>query len=280
MGYKNLLIQLDTTKACKKRVAAALELAQRFDAHLAGIYVSPEPNLPVFMEAHLGEELRQTQRDMRRQRAQGVIDDFEAAARRVGVSVESRQIAAPMDDIPDVMALHGRYADLVVLGQTDPQDDESLPASLTQETIMGIGRPVLLVPYIGAPEGFGRQIMLAWDSGREAARATIDALPLLRKAEMVRILAVNPKRGIGGHGDTPGADVALALARHGVKAEAQHTVTDDLEVADVLLSRAADYGTDLIVLGAYAHSRLRDLVLGGVTRTLLRHMTVPLLMSH
>ena len=280
MGYKNLLVQLDTTKACAGRVTAALDLAQRFDAHLVGLYVSPEPIMPVFMEAHLSEELRESQQRARQQRAERVITAFEEAARLASARFESRHVTAALDDFPEVLALHGRYSDLVILGQHDPEDDEALPASLVEETLLGLGRPAILVPYIGAPEGFGRQIMLAWDGGREAAHAASEAIPLMRQAELVRVLCVNPKRGIGGHGDTPGADIALALARHGINVEAQHAVSEDLEVAEVLLSRAADYGTDLIVLGAYAHSRLRDIILGGVTRTLLRHMTVPLLMTH
>ncbi|MDF2096884.1 universal stress protein [Aquibaculum arenosum] len=280
MGYKNLLVQLDTTRACQKRVAAALELAQRFDAHLVGLYVSPELSVPSFIEAQLGEEVRTMQLNLRRERAEEAIGSFEEAARKAGVTVESRRQAAFLDEIPDVIALHGRYSDLVILGQQDEDDEESLPSSLTEETLLSVGRPVLMVPYIGAPEGFGRQITLGWDGSREAARAASDALPFLKRADAVRVLCVNPKRGIGGHGEEPGADIALSLARHGVKAEAQHVVSREVEVADLMLSRAADQGTDLMVLGAYGHSRMRELIMGGVTHTLLRNMTVPLLMSH
>ncbi|WP_366555013.1 universal stress protein [Aquibaculum sediminis] len=280
MGYKNLLVQLDTTKACQKRVSAALELAQRFDAHLVGLYVSPELSVPSFIEAQLGEDVRNMQLNLRRERAEEAIGSFEEAARKAGVTVESRRQAAFLDEIPDVIALHGRYSDLVILGQQDEDDEESLPSSLTEETLLSVGRPVLLVPYIGVPEGFGRQITLGWDGSREAARAASDALPFLKRADAVRVLCVNPKRGIGGHGEEPGADIALSLARHGVKAEAQHVVSREVEVADLMLSRAADQGTDLMVLGAYGHSRMRELIMGGVTHTLLRNMTVPLLMSH
>lgn len=280
MGYKNLLVQLDSSKACKKRVAVALDLAQRFDAHLAGLYVSPELSVPSFIEAQLGEQVRSMQLNLRRERADRALGEFEEAARRAGVSVESRRQAAFLDEIPDVVAVHGRYADLVILGQQDTEDEESLPAALTEETLLTLGRPALLVPYIGAPEGFGRRVTLAWDASREAARAASDALPLLRRSEVVRIVCVNPKRGIRGHGEEPGADIALSLARHGVKAEAQHVINAEMDVADVLLSRAADQDTDLMVLGAYGHSRIREVVLGGVTQSLLRNMTVPLLMAH
>ena len=279
MAYKNLLLHLDNSKACEKRVAVGLDLAQRFDAHLVGLYVSPELNVPSYIEAHLSDELRENQMTLRRQKAEQVIAAFEEAARLAAVSVESRQVSALLNDIPEVLALHGRYSDLVILGQHDPDDDQAIPAPLIGETLLGLGHPALLVPYIGVPEGFGRQIMLAWDAGREAARAASDALPFLRRADLVRIVTVNPKRGIHGHGDTPGADIALSLARHGVTAKVQQMASEELEVADLLLSRAADFGTDMIVLGAYAHSRVRDLIFGGVTRSLLRHTTLPLLLS-
>jgi nucleotide-binding universal stress UspA family protein len=120
--------------------------------------------------------------------------------------------------------------------------------------------------------------MIAWDAGREAARAVHDALPVLERAKSVVVLVINPRRG--NHGAEPGADIALHLARHGIKVEAQNTEVKDLSVADALLSRLADQGIDLLVMGAYGHSRLRELVVGGVTRQLFQQMTVPVLMSH
>ena len=122
--------------------------------------------------------------------------------------------------------------------------------------------------------------MVAWDASRLATRAVNDALPILRKASKVHLLAINPEGGREGHGDVPGADIGLHLARHGVKAEASSIHAEDLEAGDALLSRAADFGADLIVMGAYGHSRWRELVLGGVTRHLLNHMTAPVFMSH
>ena len=117
-------------------------------------------------------------------------------------------------------------------------------------------------------------MLIAWNASRESTRAVNDALPLLAGATMVTVLAVNPRHGIKGHGDVPAADIALHLARHGVKAEAAHTVAKDISEGDALLSYAADLGVDLIVCGGYGHSRAREMVFGGVTRTLLREMTV------
>jgi nucleotide-binding universal stress UspA family protein len=126
----------------------------------------------------------------------------------------------------------------------------------------------------------GRNVLVAWNGSREATRAVNDALPILERAEKVTVLAVNPRKGGGDHGDIPSADIALHLARHGVKAEASQTVSNELEVGDTILSRLADFGSDLVVMGAYGHSRMRELLMGGVTRELLQHMTVPVLLSH
>ena len=136
--------------------------------------------------------------------------------------------------------------------------------------------------YVGTFETVGRNVIIAWNNSRESARAVADALPLLTGAERVTILALNPKGGVelDGHGDVPGADIALHLARHDVNVDAAQLVTEDVSVADMLLSRAADEGADLLVISAYGHSRLGELVLGGVTRSILAHMTLPVLMSH
>ena len=143
---------------------------------------------------------------------------------------------------------------------------------------MAAGRPALVVPYIGAGKTIGARPMVAWDGGREAARAVNDAMPMLERAKSVVVLTVNPKKR--DHGQEPGADIALHLARHGIKVEAQHLEVRDMSVADTILSRMADQGIDLLVMGAYGHSRIREWVMGGTTRQIFANMTVPVLMSH
>jgi len=139
---------------------------------------------------------------------------------------------------------------------------------------------VLVVPYAGTFSAPGQRVLVAWNASPQATRAVNDALPLLARAAKVTILAINPAGGSRGHGEVPGADIALHLARHGVRAEATHVYADDIEVGDVILSRAADFSADLIVMGAYGHARLREIVLGGATRSLFEHMTAPVFMSH
>jgi nucleotide-binding universal stress UspA family protein len=138
----------------------------------------------------------------------------------------------------------------------------------------------LVVPYAGRFERIGERVLVAWNASREAARAVSDSLPLLSRAKSVTVMAVNPKSGPNAHGDVPGADIALFLARHGIKTEATQVFADDVDIGDMLLSRAADLGTDLLVMGAYGRSRLTELMLGGATRQILSEMTIPVLMSH
>jgi nucleotide-binding universal stress UspA family protein len=178
----------------------------------------------------------------------------------------------------DAVALHARYADLVVINQTDPQSPDA--THFGDSILLAVGRPVLLVPYAGEASQFGRNVLVCWNASREAARAVTDALPFLKMADKVTVLSVDGAWSVSGHGASPGSDAALHLARHGVKAVVAQTVSDSVEVGSVLLSRAFDLQADLIVMGAYGHSRAREILLGGATRTLLQSMTVPVLMSH
>jgi nucleotide-binding universal stress UspA family protein len=137
---------------------------------------------------------------------------------------------------------------------------------------------VLLIPYAGDFPAVGKRVLVAWNAGREATRAITDAIPILREAQQVDVIAFNPKDAP--HGEVPGADVGLYLARHGIKVNVSQQTAEDVDVGNQLLSRAADLDVDLIVMGAYGQPRMKELVLGGATRTVLKSMTVPVLMSH
>jgi nucleotide-binding universal stress UspA family protein len=280
MPYKTIVVHLDNSKACDQRVGVALTLAAREDAHLVGLYLGMEVSIPGFVIAQMPPETRELQHRSLKQEAVKARTKFEQAAKRAGLNVEVRQEFATAENMSEILALHARYADLLILSQFDPDSERGLPDYVLEDTLLTAGRPVLVIPYIGAGKNFGRRVMVAWDAGREAARAVRDAMPLLQAAETVTIVAVNAKSGIGDHGDEPGADIALMLARHGVKAEAEHLVSREVSTSDSLLSRLSDKNADLLVMGAYGHPRLREVILGGVTRHLLEHMTVPVLMSH
>jgi nucleotide-binding universal stress UspA family protein len=203
---------------------------------------------------------------------------FDHATGPRGLSAEWREIAEGPEADP---AVHARYADMAILGQLDPDRVETeLLRPRPEQIALASGRPVLVVPYAGRFADIGRRVVVAWNATREAARAIGDAMPLLVSAELVTVLTIDAREGPSDHGELPGADIALHLARHGVKAQIERTVSAGLPVGEVLLSRLADLGADLLVMGAYGHSRMREVLLGGATRSVLQTMTVPVLMSH
>ncbi|MDW8398663.1 MAG: universal stress protein [Acetobacteraceae bacterium] len=259
------------------RLDVAARLAARHGAHLSGLFVVDIP-LPMIMDASGGGGVLASLIEDMRAAALGDAAAAEAAFRarceRDGIAHEWR-VAEGMT--AEHVTLAARYADLVVLGQADPEAAEGGAAMPLDDVIFFSGRPVLVVPYAGTFGDVGRRVLVGWKAGREASRAVHDALPLLAAAEKVTVLSVNP----GGPADhLPGAAICRHLARHGITAEASRLDSAEVADGDVLLNAAADLGADLLVAGAYGHSRLRELVLGGVTRTLLQRMTLPVLFSH
>lgn len=279
MGLKNVLVHVDNSKRCAARLEAAIRLARTHDAHLTGIYAIPHPYIPPYMTAgYIPAEFIEEQAGRAREDANRARDDFLEQTAHADIEAEWR---VSEGYAAEVVGLNARYADLTVVGQSDPDNpDEYADVDLPAEVALSAGRPILVVPYIGIGKTLGKTVMVAWNGSREATRAVNDALPILERADKVSVIAVNPQKDSGAHGDIPSADISLHLARHGVKAEAAQTVSAELDVGAVILSRVADSGTDLVVMGAYGHSRMRELMLGGVTRDLLHHMTVPVLMSH
>jgi len=167
-----------------------------------------------------------------------------------------------------------------VIGQKNPEWPSGVGQEFERNVPLAAGRPVLVVPYAFEHRPLGHRVLVAWNASREAARAVSDALPLLKRAGHVHVVAFQPERSGTAHGEEPGADVGLYLTRHGVKVTASSYENSTVDIGNQLLSRAFDLSADLIVMGAWGHSRLREFVLGGVTRTLLETMTVPVLMSH
>jgi nucleotide-binding universal stress UspA family protein len=281
MSYKDLLVVLDSDKASRGRMNLAAALAERYAAHLVGLYPLPIPEAPSHLGYYDPALLDPFFRELR-ERAQEVCDKereaFEHAASLRALSAEWRVAEAGAESDP---ALHARYVDLTILGQLDPDGgDSELLRPRPEHVTLASGRPILVVPYAGQFETVGRRVLIGWSATREATRAVNDAMPLLIEADVVTVLSIDAREGPDGHGELPGADISLHLARHGVKATVERTVSAGIPAGDVLLSRAADLGADLLVIGAYGHSRVRELLLGGATRSILQSMTLPVLMSH
>ncbi len=283
MQYTDILVYLDESRACGARIGAALDMAAAHGAHVIGLALAVEPVIPAYIGAELPIEVRDIQRKAAEDSAEKVAGAFREAADKAGVSAETRIVNAYESTAGDVLAFHARHADIAILGQSDPDSRfTSLDASLVEEVLFSSGRPVYLVPYIGSrPNAVsGGRAVVAWDGGRESARAVHDALPILNAMDEVIIVVVDAGKRSYSHGAEPGADIATHLARHGIKVRVERVQSAGIEVAEVLLNMIAESGANLLVMGGYGHSRLREMALGGVTRTILQEMTAPVLMSH
>jgi len=279
MKLCEILVHLDQSPRAQARLDIAASLARQHGAHLTGLQVI-DVAIPVMAMADGGgggaviAELMEQMRQSALAACVKLKAAFDAALTREGIMGKWRQVEGTT---PEILALHGRYADLLVLGQDDPESDS---AGLLEMVLFDSGRPVLAIPFAGNFKSIGKRVLVGWNASREATRALHDALPLIAQAENTTVFLANPNRGLGAHGQEPGADIARHLARHGLKVEVAKAMADDVSDSALLLNHASDMGADLLVMGAYGHSRLREFILGGVTRSLLREMTVPVLLSH
>ena len=279
MSYQTVLVHVDETSRSNLRVKIAAEIAMLDNAHLIGTAVTgvsrfiyqdgnisaSDPNLTI----HL---------NFLRERAEKAVAGFNKTVAELGVASYESTIAN--DEAGGGIGLQARYSDLVIVGQTDM--DEPSPSVLPdfpEYIVMNSGRPVLIIPYAGDFSTVAKRPLISWDASRESTRAVTDAIPLLKRADLVQVAIFNSKALPDAHGEQPGADIALFLARHGIKVEVSvHKTSTD--IGNALLSLSHDLDSDMIVMGGYGHSRFREMIMGGVTRTILESMTIPVLMSH
>ena len=255
----------------------AISLAESFQAHVLGLAFAYEPIIPGAVMGGIPPEFIESQRAETNKKANAAIARFETAAKLAGVSRESRTLSASVSGASDMLGRLGRRFDLVVVGQPDRElgtpDDVIDEAALFES-----GRPVVFVPFIHKGGVKLDRVMVCWDGSRAATRAIADSLPFLKKAKQVEIVMVASKASKGD--EIAGVDLGQHLARHGLTVDVKRITSPDIDVASTILSHAADSGADMIVMGGYGHSRLREFILGGVTKTILETMTVPVLMSH
>jgi nucleotide-binding universal stress UspA family protein len=269
MNFKDILVHIDNRPSCQSRLAAAIQLAKKQSARLTGIYLmahpfgAPAPKTPV----QLAEEARHS---------------FDLAAKAAGVENGWRCVdcvASRLEPTP-ALNLYAHYHDLLVVSQTDPDEqDYNIPRSLPEKAVLGSGRPVLIVPYVGEFKTIGKQVMLAWRGGPESSRALHDALPLLRGAKGVRVISILGRGGDESY-TAHDADICEHLRHYNLPVSSEKLNCGDLSIGDLLLNRCADEGIDLLVMGAFSRTRHGHQTLGEVGSLLLRTMTVPVLMSH
>jgi nucleotide-binding universal stress UspA family protein len=275
---KDILFHLSTGGAPDFATNYAASVAEAFGAHLAGVAFGYEPVLPAtMMGGGLPVDFIEAQRAASEQAAARAKDKLEEVARISGISVESRLITTSFAGAADLFSQMARRFDLSIVGQADPET-AGPQELLIEATLFQSGRPVLVVPYIQRTGMKLDRVLVCWDRSRSAARAIGDAMPFLELAKAVDVLVVATERLKSN--ELPGAEMAHHLARHGLKVDLKRIVTGGTDVASSILSYAADVSADFIVMGGYGHSRLREFILGGVTRAILSAMIAPTLMSH
>ncbi|MEX0408657.1 universal stress protein [Aquibium sp. LZ166] len=281
MAYKDIIVFVDAPSASMHRLRIAADLARRSMAHLIGIYVVPDN---IDHHSHDGfargqRAVRQVLERHRSSQERAILQAGRQFADLVGdkgIQAELRLVWNTESDRN--VLLNSFYADLVIVGQTEPR---GLPEHwLPEHLLLATGVPMLIVPNNWTSDSVGTRILIAWNASKEARRAATDALPLLSEAELVKILVVDPNRNPGRHGEEPGANIALHLARHGAPVDVEQLESDGASIADAVVNAAIRHNADLIVMGVYSHGRSRQLLFGSVTRAVLKNTTVPVLISH
>lgn len=275
---KDIIVNLRTDSKRDPAGEYALSIASEFEAHVFGTAFTYGQNRPplVDMNGIMPLTWVEEQRTMSVGRAKAATAKFEENARRLGVPVTTR--AGEAFDATDAQAFasFARRFDLAVLSQAG-SDDAGGEETFIEAALFDSGRPVLMVPFVQAGGLKLDCITVCWDGSRSAARAIADAMPFLKRAKKIEIVIVTTEMKTD---EVEGADIAAHLVRYGLNVEVERIVNPPIDVADTILSHVADAGSDLIVMGAYGHSRLREFILGGVTRGILSSMTLPTLMSH
>ena len=255
----------------------AVSVADALGAHIAGIAFLYDPIVPISGTGYIPAEIIDTQVADNQDAAKAAIDRFNAATARTGVSAETVTLSASAAGAGDQFARIARRFDLAIVPQAEPKGG-SVEELIAETTLFESGRPMIVVPYIQKSPLKLDLVMVCWDGGRQAARAINDAMPLLAKAGRVEVVIVANEPGK--QDEIEGADIGKHLARHGLKVEVKRISAGKIDVGAALLSHAADNATDFVVMGGYGHSRLRQFILGGVTRSILQSMTAPVLMAH
>lgn len=279
---KDILVSLRVGEGVDSAADYAVSAAAALDAHLTGVVVNYDIDIPPVYTEAFSTDFIEAQRAEAQRLAHDSVVHFEEAARSLGLTASVRAIDGTPGGAAEQIGAMARLFDLTIVGQ--PEDDRMSAEEVIAESVLfESGRSVLLVPARQAKPFSARRIMVAWDGGRAAARAVSEARGLIEKAEFVQVAVVDSGKAKPAHrpGRVAGADLAEHLARHGKNVELRRLVLASGEgVVDVLLREIAEQKIDLLVMGGYGHSRLREFVLGGVTREILDRMPVPVLMAH
>lgn len=281
MSPKSMIVLLDDAEDSTRRFDLACELAQRHDAHLTVLALS----LQIYPYAAAGFDAGAAAIDVgqieeARQRAQAVANAANQAMAARNISGDVRWTSRELAGIRDITALHSRFSELTIAGQPIAGREQSTREWALEGALFSSGRPVLIVPSEYPRAMVARNVIVAWDASREAARALNDAITFIKEAETTTVVIVDPEPGYQSFGDEPGADIAPIIARHCKNVDVDRIPSSGSSVAQTIIKRSIDASGDLIVMGGYGHSPLRESVFGGVSHDMIRQSTIPLLLSH
>ncbi|WP_417710984.1 universal stress protein [Roseibium aggregatum] len=280
MTYKTILA-ITERDVSADTIGKALGVSRAFDAHLTLLPIGEVPNLPFYGSGGHGYiDIWAKEFDQRKTELIALASRLEDQLTREGISFDVRPVLSSEAREDNLVARHAIYCDLAVVLRSAENGLNSIEKNAIDGALFDSGRPVLYVPNAFTSDRIGTKVAIAWNSRREAARAVSDALPFLKAAEEITLLLVDPVVGDNDHGEDPGSDIATVLARHGLGVNVQSVVSADRSVSEALLDSLRELGADLLVMGAYGHSRLRQNILGGTTREMLEQTNTPLFLSH
>jgi nucleotide-binding universal stress UspA family protein len=275
---KDIVVNLPVGGAADNVAKFAASVAATLEAHLTGIAFRYGPLMPIMVDMYgVPPEMLESQREENDRAVEAAIASFNAAVRGLAIASNTHALDAPVAGTPGMLGQIARRFDLCIVAQPRPEEP-ALVRLLLEAALFESGRPVLVMPYIQTAGLKLDRVLVGWDGGRSAARAIGDAMAFLRQAKRCEIVIVSGEPAKSD--ELPGADIAHHLARHDVKVEVNRIASREIDVASTILSHAADASADLLVMGGYGHSRMREFILGGVTRGIVASMTLPTLLSH
>jgi nucleotide-binding universal stress UspA family protein len=277
MALKDILVHIDNTSYCDKRVKIAIQLARQNEAGLTALFAQVDPALKGF-EPNMAR--RHQDHEALSEQLQG---KYAKLAEKAGVELTwlTAKLPSNLVQLLNQVIRQAQQADMIIVGQYDEKSAAgTVPGDMPEHLVLETGRPVLIIPYAGDFKTVGKKVVVAWTPGRESVRALNDAIPLMREAKKVKVVAINPNKKNKQPASVSVEQAAAHLARHGIKVESDQFTTRGVDEGNLILNCLSDERADLLVMGAYGHHRFRELILGGVTQKIFDHMTTPVLMSH
>lgn len=280
MSIKTILVSLNDVNRTDALLVSAAQLASRYDAHLVGLYVIPavtvypEVGMTLVPSVFEGYQLYFMARETQ------VRDKFEACIKAEGLRGEWRSVTSIYPEVASSLIEHGRMTDLIIASQPSQEPQAAVETDLVERLLLESGRPILILPQSWKAADMGTNVLAGFNGTKESCKALFESIDFMKNARNVTLVWVDPYRQSEEAGNVPGAEMSTVLARHGITTTAEPMMTDGRSAGEALLVRARDIGADLIIMGAYAHSRLNQYVFGGATKFILGNMTLPVLMAH